>query len=171
MSLTLYFCLGNIWYLVYMDKTSNKTQQMKYEEVLAQYGECITHVTGWSMEPLFHDRQSIVRVVPFPERKINVGDVVLYKAANQYILHRVMEIRDDSIIARGDNNWFLERVMLEEIIGVMTGFWRKPCSTYVTCDHWKYKSYINCLPCIRQIKKCLAGGKHAAKNALSFITK
>lgn len=33
-----------------------------------------------------------------------VGDVVLFKRGNAYIAHRVMEIHDDYIVTKGDNN-------------------------------------------------------------------
>lgn len=34
----------------------------------------------------------------------NVGDVVLFKHGNSFIAHRVVEIYDDYIITKGDNN-------------------------------------------------------------------
>ena len=142
--------------------------KMSYEEVLKTYGECVAHVTGWSMEPLFHNRQSIVKVISLDKHKLKVGDIVLYRVDNQYILHRVLEIHGNSIIARGDNNWFLEPIDIETIIGVVSGFWRKPSSRFINCaDCWN-KLYILFLPALRVLKKGVAKGKQAAKKLLLF---
>ncbi len=140
--------------------------QMSYEEVLRNYGECVAHVTGWSMAPLFLNRESIVRVIPFEREKMKVGDIVLYKVSDQYILHRVLEIRKDSIIACGDNNWFLETVRIENILGIVTGFWRKPSSQFVDCNNKWYQLYKVSLPALRACRKCIAKGKHTMKKIL-----
>lgn len=144
---------------------------MSYEEVLREYGECIAHVAGWSMEPLFHNRQSIVKVVPFEIDKMRVGDIVLYKVDDRYILHRVLEIQKDSIIARGDNNWFLETINIDNIIGIAAGFWRKPSSRFVDCNDRWYKLYKAFLPALRGLRYCTAKGKHAAKKLLGLKRK
>ena len=129
-----------------MEENINNTHQLPYEEVLEKYGECITHVTGWSMEPLLHNRQSIVRVVPAEKGQLKVGDVVLYKVNEQYILHRIMRIQGDTLIIRGDNNWFLERISKDQVIGVMTEYCRRPNHQFRDCCHWTYETYKKVLP-------------------------
>lgn len=147
-----------------MEETDNNARQMHYEDVLQQYGECITHVTGWSMEPLLHNRQSIVRVVPAETKQLKVGDVVLYKLNDQYILHRIQKIRGDTLITRGDNNWFLERIPANRILGVMTGFCRRANGRFVDCRCWDYRLYKTALPVLRPVRRTIAKTKKILEN-------
>ena len=147
----------------------NMPHTMQYEEVLAQYGECITHVTGWSMEPLLHNRQSIVRVVPAEKEQLKIGDVVLYKVNDQYILHRIMKIQGGMLVIRGDNNWFLEHIPVSRVLGVMTGFWRRPEGSFVECSHWKYQLYRAGLPIWRAVRITLIRGWHLVKKVWKMM--
>ncbi len=52
-------------------------------------------------------------------------DVVLYTRGEQYVLHRVLELKDDGYIIRGDNCLNKEDVKEEQVIGIMTGYVRK----------------------------------------------
>lgn len=58
-------------------------------------------------------------------------DVVLYRRGEQYVLHRVIELKEDGYIIRGDNCLFNEDVKENQVIGIMTGYIRKgkPFST------------------------------------------
>lgn len=154
-----------------MEVTDNNIRQMKYEEVLAQYGECITHVTGWSMEPLLHNRQSIVRVVPVEKEQLKVGDVVLYKVDEQYILHRIMRIQGDVLITRGDNNWFLERISADHVLGKMTGYWRKPDKKFEECNNWIYQFYYKGLPIWRTVRMITAKMKRLHRKCGEILKK
>ena len=59
-----------------------------------------------------------------PER-CKVGDVVLYRRRDQYVLHRVVQVREKDYVILGDNCVVREYgITDEDIIGVMTGFVR-----------------------------------------------
>ena len=97
-----------------------------YEELLARDGMVITHVVGNSMEPLLHDRQSIVVVESTDRVQPKKNDVVLYRKDGTYILHRILTENSNCFIIRGDNGKIVDHIKREEILGVMTAFFRTP---------------------------------------------
>ncbi len=63
-------------------------------------------LTGNSMYPLLRHRKDEVVVMPC-RRKLKVGDIVLVRAKNycgDYILHRIIRIKDGRILTMGDGN-------------------------------------------------------------------
>ena len=93
---------------------------------------------GRSMEPLFKEKRDII-VIRQIDREPKRGDVVLYPDTHGVILvlHRVLRVKGDKVIIRGDNNFFTETRYKDEIIGIMTSFFRE--GKY--CDITKSKSY------------------------------
>ena len=110
-----------------------------YEELLHQEGRIITHVVGRSMLPLLYDRESIVIVESADRIPPGRGDVVLYKAGNRYLLHRILEIREEEYLIRGDNTQVMEHVPKETVLATLTGFYRHPESRLVTRNDISYR--------------------------------
>ena len=109
--------------------------------LLREKGEYVSLTAGASMRPIFREHRDVVviRTIKNPLKK---GDAVLYPETDgKYILHRIMRFKGDICIIRGDNNFFTERVKKENIIGVLTEFYRD--GKYVKCDeNFKYKCYV-----------------------------
>ena len=122
-----------------------------YEEILAKDGQVITHVVGSSMEPLLHDRASIVVLQHIDRTKPRKGDVVLYKNGGIYILHRVLTENKTEYIIRGDNTYRLETVEKDAVLGVMTGFYRTAEGRLISRDNTGYWLYCLFLPLIRLV--------------------
>ena len=61
----------------------------------------------------------IIRV-PLP--RLRKYDVTLYKRGDTYVLHRLITVRDDHYLIRGDNTYSLEHVPDTAVIGVLTSF-------------------------------------------------
>ena len=77
------------------------------------------------MEPLFRTGRDMV-VIKRAEGEMKKYDVVLYRGAGgEYILHRIIKVRDDLYIIRGDNTYSKEYVPKDAVIGVLTSFNRK----------------------------------------------
>ena len=133
-----------------------------YEELLHQEGRIITHVVGRSMLPLLYDRESIVIVESADRIPPGRGDVVLYKAGNRYLLHRILEIREEEYLIRGDNTQVMEHVPKETVLATLTGFYRHPESRLVTRNDISYRMYCTLLPCIRMMRK----NKNRIKNGI-----
>ncbi len=140
--------------------------KISYEKMLSQEGECITHVVGDSMLPLLKNRKSIVRVISVAERKPRKKDVVLYKHGDKYILHRILYMEDSAFIIRGDNNSYLERVPIAEIIGVMDGFYWRPFFPYISSRSVLYLCYVILLPVIRATRRMLIWVKRIMLHSL-----
>lgn len=99
--------------------------KLTYEEILRRDGKYIFTPVGTSMLPLLRQRRDTVLVEDsFGIFKKN--DVVLYKRkSGEYILHRILKIENDSFTMCGDNQTDLEKgIGKEQILGVMTAFWR-----------------------------------------------
>ena len=128
-------------------------KSVAYEELLERDGRVITHVVGFSMLPLLHDRESIVIVETAEKVPPKKGDVVLYKTYGTYVLHRVMRITPEEYLIRGDNTWVMEHVPKSALLATMTGFYRKAEGKLITRNNAGYKLYRMMLPGIRWTRR------------------
>ena len=105
----------------------------KMEEILAETGELFTTASGVSMLPCIRPKRDMLPLAK-PEHDIKKYDVLLYKRKNgTYILHRVMEVKSDSYVLCGDNQWVLEHgITDEQVLGVLRGFYRG--KKYIDCQ-------------------------------------
>lgn len=105
----------------------------KMEEILAETGELFTTASGVSMLPCIRPKRDMLHLAK-PRHDIKKYDVLLYKRKNgTYILHRVMEVKSDSYVLCGDNQWVLEHgITDEQVLGVLRGFYRG--KKYIDCQ-------------------------------------
>jgi hypothetical protein len=110
-----------------------------YSQIITEKGFLITAPYGSSMKPLIRPHLDTVKLIH--KETINRLDVVLYLRRNgDYLLHRVIRIKDNNIYLCGDNHWRLETgVTKEQVIAVLAGVYRK--EKYVACDSWRYRIY------------------------------
>ena len=99
------------------------TENKPIEQVLSEKGFFIKTTAGISMKPLFRDRcdRSVIVSVSKPPKKY---DVVLYRRDNDLVLHRIIKVREDHYVIRGDNCINLEYVKKEQVIGILSEFYR-----------------------------------------------
>jgi len=90
---------------------------------------------GPSMNPTFKAGDRL-QVVPYASRKIEVGDIIVFrpKGNERTIMHRVIAIDVRGVITRGDNNnkidpWYLQP---HEILGCVTSASRGSATMKVT---------------------------------------
>ena len=105
-------------------------------------GEFLSLTKGISMRPLFREGKDIVVIVK-PTGELKKGDVPLYKRRNYdfLVLHRILKVRDNDYIIRGDNTYSLEYVPKDFVVGVLKGFYRS--GKYYDCNESRaYKVYI-----------------------------
>ena len=95
-----------------------------FEEILSRDGTLVYRTRGVSMEPMLRQNRDLV-IIQVPASRLKKYDVALYRRGNDYVLHRVMEVRPDHYLIRGDNTFSMENVPDEAVIGVLTGFRRK----------------------------------------------
>lgn len=115
-------------------------EKKSIEEILKNEGVYVSTTSGVSMWPLFSDRRDTVIISPVKGR-LKKYDLPLYKRGNQYILHRVIKVNEDSYVMRGDNCVAKEYGITDtDIVGVMTAYYRK--DRYGTPDKLGYRAYV-----------------------------
>jgi hypothetical protein len=123
---------------------------LSFEEYLDRYGSLTYTNVGVSMMPLLRQGKDLFTVRKKGPERCRRGDVVLYtRPPDQYVLHRVIEVRPDDYVILGDNCVSKEYGIREEqILGVMTGYVRGGKAHSVTEKRYRlYSAYVlRCMP-------------------------
>jgi len=112
--------------------------QLSAEQVLKEKGFIMITTAGVSMRPLLRDRCDRVIIKPISQ-PLKKYDVPLYRRGEELVLHRILKIEGDTLIIRGDNCVNLEYVDVNNVIGVLTEFYRG--NKHYTVDSRVYKLY------------------------------
>ena len=76
---------------------------MTFEEEIQNSGKLIYTTVGVSMRPLIKQGRDLL-IVTKPQGRLKKYDIPLYKRKNgQYVLHRVVKVKDDGYVILGDN--------------------------------------------------------------------
>lgn len=109
------------------------------ENCLKTEGCYVSLTSGVSMRPLFKTHRDVV-VISSPKEELRKYDVALYpRGDGRYVLHRVVGVKDDVYLIRGDNTYKIERVPKSLVVGVMTAFNRK--GKQYDLSEFSYKFY------------------------------
>jgi hypothetical protein len=110
------------------------------QETLSQGKNVTFSPRGVSMLPMLRQGKDTVTLAPV-NGKLKKYDLPLYKRGDQYILHRVIQVNEDSYVMRGDNCVSKEYGITDaDIVGVMTAYYRK--DRYGTPDKPGYRAYV-----------------------------
>lgn len=95
---------------------------------------------GTSMLPMLRQGTDSVEIKTAPER-LKKYDLPLYRReGGQFVLHRVVGIKKDGYVMRGDNQTVREYgIKNEQILAVVSGFWRG--EEYIGANDKKYRGY------------------------------
>lgn len=109
-------------------------------------GRTVTfRVKGNSMRPFLSDGRDQVILAPL-ERSVRRGDVVLAEVMpGRFALHRVVEVRGETITMRGDGNpRGVETFEEKDVVGIARGFLRKGRTRpdLVTGRKWRLYSWL-----------------------------
>ena len=106
---------------------------------LEVHGVYVCRSSGVSMQPLFKTHRDVM-VIRAVEREMKKYDVVLYEVGeDRYFLHRIIKVKPEYYLIRGDNTFVLEKVKKESVIGVLTSYTRK--GKKHTVNDFSYKLY------------------------------
>ncbi len=113
-----------------------------FEEQLAKSGKLIYTNKGDSMMPLIKQDRDLLVIEPVHGR-LKKYDVPLYKRdSGQYVLHRILKVRDSDYVICGDNRWSKEYGVTDRhIIGVLTAVIRN--GREVSVNSRKYRLYVH----------------------------
>lgn len=136
----------------------NPPKVYTYEEILNEQGFFVYTNVGTSMKPLLRQRRDLIEIRRKEPGRCKKYDVVLYKRNGQYILHRILRVLPSGYLIAGDNNFFVERDITDDmILGVMTRVIRN--GKDITMDNPFYWLYVHfwcdCYP----LRKFLLRGK------------
>lgn len=110
-----------------------------YEQLIKEQGFVCNTIVGRSMYPMLRNRKDTI-VVKKVSGRLKKYDVPLYKRDGKYILHRIIAVKSDHYVIRGDNCYEREYVTDDMIIGVLSDFYRG--EKKIQLDNLFYKSYV-----------------------------
>ncbi len=92
-----------------------------FEETINRDGKLIFTNVGTSMRPLIKQGRDVL-IIEKPVFPLKKYDVPLYRRENgQYVLHRIVAVRKDGYVTRGDSRIHREYGVTDDmIIGVLT---------------------------------------------------
>lgn len=115
------------------------TANIEYQ--LKEQGVYVSTTVGMSMWPMLRNRRDRIVVLPVGEEKLKKHDLPLYRRPDgKYILHRILDVREDHYVIRGDNTYQREYVPHEWVIGYVSEFYRK--GKHVSSNSRAYHFYI-----------------------------
>lgn len=146
----------------------NKTT---FEEELAHNGFFIYRNVGDSMFPLIRQGKDLIVISQKTEMRLKKYDVPLYRRENgQYVLHRILKVRENDYVICGDNRWQKEYGITDHhIIGVLTAVIRNGKKIPITDIRYRFYVHLWCdffpirfllLRCHSLLKRFINKAKH-----------
>lgn len=124
---------------------------------------------GVSMMPMLRQGRDSVELSPLPER-LKKYDLPVYRREDgQYVMHRVVAVKEDHYICLGDNTLAFETVYPEQMIGVVSAFKRGDKRIEVDC--LVYQIYCRLWRLTHPIRKLLYRLKYFASKLLKPFRK
>lgn len=113
-----------------------------FEEELRHNGKLIYTNCGDSMMPLIKQGRDVL-VISAADGRLKKYDVPLYKRdSGQYVLHRILKVRQNDYIICGDNRWQREYGITDRhIIGVLTSILRN--GKEISFNSLRYRIYVH----------------------------
>lgn len=114
----------------------------KFEDIIERDGKLIYTNVGDSMMPLIRQDRDLL-IIEKPCGRLKKYDVPLYKRDNgQYVLHRILKVREGDYVICGDNRYVKEYGITDrQIIGVLKAVVRDGKEVSVT--NRKYRVYVH----------------------------
>lgn len=108
--------------------------------LLQTEGRYVGTTSGVSMRPMIISGRDVI-VVEKKTQRLKPLDVALYvRKDKDYVLHRVLKVTEKGYIIRGDNCYYDEKVKEEDVIGVLTQYFKK--EKPIMMDDKKYLRYV-----------------------------
>ena len=115
-------------------------QYSNIEEQLRTNGVYVSTTVGVSMKPMLRNRRDRIVLLPVGKERLKKWDLPMYRRADgKYVLHRIIDVKDDHYIIRGDNTYMKEYVRDEQILGYVSEFYRG--NRHVSTDEKGYRRY------------------------------
>ena len=134
----------------------------RFEDVIERDGRLVYTNVGDSMRPLIRQDRDIL-IIEKPQGRLKKYDVPLYKRdSGQYVLHRVLKVRDSDYVICGDNRYNKEYGITDRhIIGVLTAVVRD--GKEIPINDWWYRLYVHLWCDFFPIRALILKAKHFPK--------
>ncbi len=106
-------------------------EELSLEEVINKNGYVLYPIKGISMLPLLDEDFDTVKIIK--SDKYQISDIILFKKPTGYVLHRIIDIKDNTYFIKGDNASYIDEIINKNIIGKMEGYFHNN----------NYISYVN----------------------------
>lgn len=126
-----------------------------FEAYLAEHGTLTYTNRGVSMLPMLKEGRDTFTVAAKTAARCRKYDVILYRRPpEQYVLHRVVKVRETDYVVLGDNCMNKEYgITDEDIIGVLTEFSRKEKT--ISVASFPYRLYSRLWVGSYPVRRCL----------------
>lgn len=126
-----------------MRRSHSDSIQSTFEEQLEKYGQIVYTNQGVSMLPLLRENRDLIVIDRKGEGRCKKHDAVLYKRSNgQYVLHRILEVRQEDYVIAGDNCWQKESGITDkDILGVLAAVVRD--GKEISVNNKGYQIYVH----------------------------
>ncbi len=140
---------------------------VSFEEILEKEGRLVYSSVGDSMLPLIRQGRDLL-VIERPDGRLKKYDVPLYRRdSGQYVLHRVLKVRENDYVICGDNRWAKEYGVTDrQILGVLTAVIRDGKEVPVT-DR-RYRLYVRVWCGLFPLRAFALRGLHILKRILRW---
>ena len=137
-------------------------KKSSFEEILESEGRLIYSNVGDSMLPVIRQGRDLL-VIERTSGRLKQYDVPLYRRdTGQYVLHRVLKVRERDYVLCGDNRWGRETGITDRhVLGVLTAIIREGKTLSVT-DR-RYRIYVHLWCDLFPLRAVLLKGIHALK--------
>ena len=138
---------------------------MTFEEELEQSGKLVYPNVGVSMRPLIKQDRDLL-IIEKAKGRLKKYDIPLYKRPNgQYVLHRVVKVRENDYVILGDNCVSKEYGITDsQILGVLTSLVRN--GKEVDFNSFGYKLYVRARYAHYPVRVMISRLKRLAKKIL-----
>ena len=110
------------------------------EDQLIEQGYHVSTTVGVSMYPMLRDRRDRIVVVPVEGKTLKKYDLPLYRLPDgKYVLHRIIGVKGEHYVIRGDNTYVKEYVPKDWSLGYVSEFYRK--DRHVLASSRLYRTY------------------------------
>ena len=116
-----------------------------FEEIIRRDGRLVYTSVGDSMLPFIRSGKDLL-VIEKPQKKKKKYDVPLYRRdSGQYVIHRVLKVRENDYVICGDNRWQRETGITDRhILGVLTAIVRDGKTISVQDRNYLRKVHLWC---------------------------
>lgn len=142
-----------------MEMLGALVEQMKDGQSIQRVG-----FRGVSMRPMLRQNKDAVDLQKPPE-KLQKFDLPMYKGpSGKYVMHRIIDVKEDHYVCRGDNTYHPEMVKREQMVAVVCAFYRGSKRIPVTAK--SYRLYCRFWHAIFPLRKWYCHAKNWLRRRL-----